>query len=477
VLDVGTGSGALGKILSTQADCVVDGLTYNEEEAQLARPHYRRLLVLDLERDPLQGCFAPEQYDVIVCADVLEHLRNAQQVLRTLSHFLKPNGVVLLSLPNVTHLGVILGLMAGRFVRTREGLLDSTHVHFMDREALLNLVHGAGFGVSKEDSVRRNLADTEFSRLNYQVLPQVVRTYLQSLPDSDIYQFIWTLRPEPQGGQQNAISSEPPARPVIAQQPRFIAQLFLDQGAGFSATHCVDAFGVQVEGMQTLQFHVPDHENVQALRLDFSDRPGQLEFESLIALDADGNELWVWRGDWAHNQTYHQCDWTGVRGWFGGRIVRSTGDDPWVCIPVDVDQWRATKYVNLRMTSAQPVGATDWPALNVEHLQAKLCAMSASLDGLVGQLMQKVAKLESSTSLLQSELAATQSELAATQSELAATQSELASTQSELASTRTAADIIASQLNSVQASASWRITGPLRWLKRELSRLRNMVTK
>jgi hypothetical protein len=135
-----------------------------------------------------------------------------------------------------------------------------------------------------------------------------------------------------------------------------------------------------------------------------------------------------------------------------------------------VDQWRATKYVNLRMTSAQPVGATDWPALNVEHLQAKLSAMSASLDGLAGQLMQKVAKLESSTSLLQSELAATQSELASTQSELA-------STQSELASTRTAADISASQLNSVQASASWRITGPLRWLKRELSRLRNMVTK
>ena len=71
VLDLGTGSGALGRHLHEHKASVVDGVTYNDAEAVLARSHYRRIEVADLEAVPLVSLFAEQRYDCIVCADLL----------------------------------------------------------------------------------------------------------------------------------------------------------------------------------------------------------------------------------------------------------------------------------------------------------------------------------------------------------------------------------------------------------------------
>ena len=72
VLDLGTGSGALGKHLRDHAGCSVDGVTINEQEAAIARPDYRRIQIADLENPDWSVAFSGEQYDYIVCADVLD---------------------------------------------------------------------------------------------------------------------------------------------------------------------------------------------------------------------------------------------------------------------------------------------------------------------------------------------------------------------------------------------------------------------
>ena len=466
VLDVGTGSGALGRQLAKDAGFVVDGITYNEDEARLARPHYRKLVVMDLEHQPLHESFDAALYDVIVCADVLEHLRNAADVLRALGALLKPGGVVLVSLPNVTHLGVILGLLAGRFVRTREGLLDSTHVHFMDRAALRALAQGAGFAVTHEDAVRRNLVDTEFARLDFQALPQGVRRYVLSLPDAEVYQFVWTLAPRSQGGanaDDTALAqAQPPATPVIVQVPRFRTQLFLDRGVGFSEADCVEAFGVQCDGLQTLVYPIDEGADVQALRLDFSDRPGQIEFAGLVGLDANGETVWTWKGDWAATQSYHQCDWTGVRGWLGGRIVRATGTDPWVRIPLQASQWAGVQRVELCISSPQPLGSTDWPGLDVPQLHGMLTELHQ-------QATQRIATLEAELSSARRLADDRQASINTLRQELEAKQHLADTLRQELEATQYVAASRQDQINAMLASRSWRFTAGLRWLSRRLS--------
>jgi 2-polyprenyl-3-methyl-5-hydroxy-6-metoxy-1,4-benzoquinol methylase len=415
VLDVGTGSGALGRYLNSAGGFTVDGLTYNAEEAALAQPHYRLVQTLDLEKESLLQAVGESRYDVVVCADVLEHLRNAGSVLQAMAALLKPGGRVLISLPNVTHMGVLLELMAGRFVRTQEGLLDSTHVHFMDRAGLNTLVEQAGFSVVSEDAVTRNLVQTEFAALNFQVLPKAVRNFVAALPDSHIYQFVWALQPKLVSGVKDIPITKlhPPAVPVVEQVPYFRTQLFLDRGDGFVEKDCIDAFGSQTNALQTLRFKLTTGSAIRAIRVDLADRPGQMEFVHLAALDVAGTVIWKWHGDWAANLVYHQTDWTGARGWLGGRVVRLTGDDPWVQIPLSAEAWRNAAEVEMCISSPQPLGGAESPGVDAAQIQSALQLLSQQAAVRLGQLEQQLDSARSLADFRQSDIDTLRRELQA----------------------------------------------------------------
>jgi SAM-dependent methyltransferase len=456
VLDIGTGSGALGRYLQGVDGGVVDGVTYNEEEAELARPHYRSVVVMDLEHAQLGSRFQDARYDVVVCADVLEHLRNAEAVLKSLAGLLKPGGVVIVSVPNVTHLGVVLGLLAGRFVRTHEGLLDATHVHFFDRAGFQALVDGAGFNVVAQDAVERNLVDTEFASLNFQAVPKVVGDYVCALPDATTYQFVWTLQPKDSslaGFAESMASGGVVAIPVIAQVPYFRAQLFQDIGSGFSQEMCIDAFGEQADRLQTLQFSVCEQADVQAIRIDFADRPGQIEFICIHALDVDGHIVWHWDGDWAANLVYHQTDWTGARGWLGGRIVRMTGTDPWVQLPVDPTIWQSVRLVKLVMSGPLPWGSSDYPGLDARQIHTEL-------NDLTEYVTQRVSALESQLDSARHLADFRQAQVDTLRAE---SSDSIAALEAQLADS-------SAVLTAVYQSRSWKLTKVLRWFSSKFYR-------
>ena len=138
VLDLGTGSGALGKYLFEQAQCTVDGLTLNEAEAAVATAHaaYRRIEVANLEDCDLLALFPTARYDFIVCADVLEHLSRPERIVQTCRKLLAPGGKLLISVPNAGYSGLVAELLQGEFLYRDEGLLDRTHLRFFTRRSL-----------------------------------------------------------------------------------------------------------------------------------------------------------------------------------------------------------------------------------------------------------------------------------------------------------------------------------------------------
>jgi len=145
ILDVGTANGYLGQALREAGFQQVVGLEQDPLRAQEARSLYARIIEQDLEDLSPESLGGP--YDAIVCADVLEHLKDPWAALRRLVLALAPNGQILLSIPNSGHWWVRLNVLCGRFPMDSRGLFDSGHLRFFTRRSLRQLVHQAGLSM------------------------------------------------------------------------------------------------------------------------------------------------------------------------------------------------------------------------------------------------------------------------------------------------------------------------------------------
>src|ERR1700760_3750887 len=148
VLDVGCSYGQFASALKRFRGCSVTGVELDPAAAEAARAHCDQVFQGDIAE------VAPRlaaEFDVVVAARVLEHLINPVEVLRLLASLLRQGGCLLASIPNVTHLSVVLALAEGGFPRSREGLLDETHVQFFGERDVLSLFQRTGLAARIAD--------------------------------------------------------------------------------------------------------------------------------------------------------------------------------------------------------------------------------------------------------------------------------------------------------------------------------------
>jgi len=69
-------------------------------------------------------------FDYIIFADVLEHLIEPEKAIQKIKKYLKQDGHILASIPNIMHYSVILPLLKGYFTYEDAGILDRTHMRF-----------------------------------------------------------------------------------------------------------------------------------------------------------------------------------------------------------------------------------------------------------------------------------------------------------------------------------------------------------
>ncbi len=339
VLDLGTGSGSLGRYLGEQLHCTVDGVTHSPAEAILARPHYRTLAVANLESGEWAQPSWAGQFDYIVCADVLEHLREPAHVLRQCLTLLKPDGILLVSVPNVGYSYLIAELMAGEFEYGPEGLLDQTHLRFFTRKSFERLLKACGWTCMASIPVDQPWHETEF-RLRMDTLPEAVARHLLALPEGNAYQWVFAARPA--HAVATLAASVTPARHFPAAA--FLAQLYFAQAGEWVAQHPVNAMGEIGQAHQCLPFPLPNLPTPPtALRVDFADRSGYLHVHRIEIILASGHvELTLLGKDLAAafpSQAHHLVNITppdaGDDLW-----LLMTGDDPHITLPLTGDQLR-----------------------------------------------------------------------------------------------------------------------------------------
>ena len=153
-------------------------------------------------------------FDVVLVADVLEHVRHPEALLDQITSVLAPGGSVIVSVPNFGHWYPRLRVMLGRFDYDRRGILDRDHVRFFTKRSFERLARARGYRVTRrtatgiptevvERGARSDAASTGIARF----VSRMDRAAVAVRPQLFAYQFIYELRSD--GRRVTATNCQP----------------------------------------------------------------------------------------------------------------------------------------------------------------------------------------------------------------------------------------------------------------------------
>lgn len=118
----------------------------------------------DIEKIDLPEYF--QHFDLILLADVLEHLFEPKSVLETLKKYLKEDGKIIISMPNIRYYSSLYKIVfKGDFKYEESGIFDYTHVRFYCRKNIQELLETAGYKVLKQESSIINYQGKSIAKL------------------------------------------------------------------------------------------------------------------------------------------------------------------------------------------------------------------------------------------------------------------------------------------------------------------------
>jgi len=140
------------------------GIEIFEAAATEARSHYKTVHVGDVEELDLAY---RRHFDVVICGDVLEHLKEPFKVLEVIHRCLKDDGLIVCCVPNVRYWRVWMNLaLRGNWDYTAEGIMDQTHLRFFTTRSFKKLLTTASFAVlDHEMRIARGPKQRGFNRL------------------------------------------------------------------------------------------------------------------------------------------------------------------------------------------------------------------------------------------------------------------------------------------------------------------------
>ena len=161
-------------------------------------------------------------FDVVLAADVLEHLVNPGNLMGQVRDVLSPDGTALFCVPNIAHWYPRLRSTLGMFDYDQRGILDSTHLRFFTRRSIRRLVERQGFTVRRIESVGLPLDALGMEGTKAHALRLVDRLLLDLWPTMFGYQFIVEATPNRLADRRPGVGrpTPGPARPGCRRRTR-----------------------------------------------------------------------------------------------------------------------------------------------------------------------------------------------------------------------------------------------------------------
>jgi 2-polyprenyl-3-methyl-5-hydroxy-6-metoxy-1,4-benzoquinol methylase len=195
ILDLGCSGGRLGERLRKLGHHVTG---VDSVEIGGVRDRVDEFVLGDLETGV--PALAGTGYDVVIAADVIEHVTRPTVLLRQMTEVLADAGEIFVSTPNFVHWYPRLRVASGMWGYDRRGILDETHLRFFSRRSLLRTMRASGLEVE----------ELRYTGLPFDVLardPKVTsriaqwidRTLVTLRPTLFAYQFVLRMTPHHAG--------------------------------------------------------------------------------------------------------------------------------------------------------------------------------------------------------------------------------------------------------------------------------------
>lgn len=151
VLDVGCATGNNGVfLLENKIALKVYGIEFHKEMAAEAKLNNICVFQGDLNLIEFRNKIISDspKFDYILFGDILEHLYEPQTVLKELSEKLKPNGQIIISLPNIAHIELFIQIfIKGTWPKNPRGIFDRTHIRWFTRRDAFAMIEECGLKV------------------------------------------------------------------------------------------------------------------------------------------------------------------------------------------------------------------------------------------------------------------------------------------------------------------------------------------
>ena len=194
VLEIGAGPGSITKMLQ-QNNCKITGVELDPTAIEKLKAFCESVYQCDLNQPDWTNKLADcGTFDVLVAADVFEHLYWPQQSLAALKPFISKDGYLIVSLPHVGNNAVVASILNGNFDYRDWGLLDKTHIRFFCLKNMQDLFENAGYKILDAEFVITQPEQTELA-VHWSKLTSRVKSALSANKFGTIYQVVLKVVP------------------------------------------------------------------------------------------------------------------------------------------------------------------------------------------------------------------------------------------------------------------------------------------
>ncbi len=145
-VEFGCGTGEFSLLLKTKLNAEAWAVEIHKESAKKAAEKLDRVI----NADALQGVEElPDNYfDCAVFLDVLEHLADPYELLRRIKTKLKPDGLVICSIPNIRYYRALKKyVFQGDWEYEEHGVMDKTHLRFFTKKSLIRTFSSLNYDI------------------------------------------------------------------------------------------------------------------------------------------------------------------------------------------------------------------------------------------------------------------------------------------------------------------------------------------